>query len=83
VGTVALKVLDEGRGVFANGAKVDWSTPLCEKEKAVEFLEEDGRGLVDGAEDGLPVVGEFPHEAADGPGGLGVEAGGWLVEKEK
>ena len=83
MGAIAFKVLDEGRGVFANGAKVDWPTASCEEEEAVEFLKQDGRRLVDGAEDSLSVVCKLTHKTTDRPGSLRVETGGRLVEEEE
>lgn len=64
-------------------AKVDGAAAAGEEQQAVELLEERGRGLVDGAEDGLAVVREAADEGGDGPGGLGVEPGGGLVEEEE
>lgn len=38
---------------------------------------------MDGSEDGLPVIGKLAKEGDNGPGRLGVETGGWLVQEEK
>ena len=46
-------------------------------------MDEIGRRLVDGADDGLSRRAEFAQEANDGEGGLRVEAGRGLVEEEK
>jgi hypothetical protein len=50
---VGLEVLEKRLGVLADFAEVDCLSAFGEEEQAVEFLEEDGAGLVDGAEDGL------------------------------
>lgn len=54
---VGLEVFDECLAVLAQLAGVHDSPPGLEQDELVEVLEEDGGGLVDGAEDGLACVG--------------------------
>ena len=82
-GAVPLKVVEQRTRVLADVAKVDRLAALGQEQQAVELLEEDGVGLVDGAQHGLAGVGELAEEDADGPGALRVEAAGGLVEEEE
>lgn len=56
---VAFEILGQDVGVAANVTEVDSTPAPREEEQTVEFLEQDGRGLMDGAEDGLAVIGEL------------------------
>ena len=71
--TVALEIVQHGTRVLSNGSKVYSMSTLCEEQKTVECLEEDGARLMDGTEDSLTVVGQLAKEGADSPGGLRVE----------
>ena len=80
---VVFKVLDQGGHVLAEIPKVDRFSAGREEQQAVELLHQHGGRLVDGAEDGLAVVGKFTHERADGPGGLRVKTRSRFVEEEQ
>lgn len=80
---VANEVVHESLRVLADLTKVHGLAALGEQQQAVEALEQDGRGLVDGAQDSLAVAGELLHEVADGPRCLTVETGRGLVEEEQ
>ncbi|TKW53776.1 hypothetical protein CTA1_1208 [Colletotrichum tanaceti] len=82
-GAVGLEVVEQGARVVANVAKVDGAAAAGEEQQAVELLEQDGAGLVDGAEHGLARVGELAQERADGPRALRVEPAGGLVEEQE
>lgn len=80
---VALEIVEKGAGVVADITKVDSLTAAGEEEQAVELLEEDGAGLMDGAEDGLTGIGQLAEESANGPGALRVETTSRLIKEEK
>jgi hypothetical protein len=80
--SVGLEVVEKCSGVLSNFTKVNSLTTLCQEEKAVELLEKDGTRLMDSTEDSLTGVGEFAEEGTDGPGTLGVQTTGRLVEEE-
>jgi hypothetical protein len=67
---MGLEVLEKRLGVLADFAEVDCLSAFGKEEQAVEFLEEDGAGLMDGAEDGLAGGGQLLEEGDDGPGAL-------------
>ena len=83
LGAVALKVVDQRLAVLAERTVVHDPATALEQEKLVKVLEQHGRRLVDGAQDGLPGVGELPQEAHDVEGGTRVEAGRGLVEEDE
>jgi len=57
-------------GVLAELAEVDGLATAGKEEEAVELLEEDCAGLMNGAEDGLAGRAEFAEKGDDGPGTL-------------
>lgn len=81
--TVADKVVDEDVGTGTDFTKVDGTSTFGEEEQSVEVFKEDGRGLVNGAEDSLAGGSELAEELKDIPGCLRVEAGGGLVKEEQ
>ena len=82
-GTVGFEIVDQVSRILAKRTVVDDAAAGFEEEEFVEFFEEDGGGLVDGAKDSLAGVGEFAQEADDVEGGAGVETGGGLVEEHE
>lgn len=80
---VSLKVRGQCFGVLANLAEIDSASTPGEQQKSVEALKQNGRGLMNGAQNGLAIIGEFVDERADGPGGLTVETRGRFVEEEE
>ena len=54
--------------IIANLAKVNGLSAVLDKEKSVETFEEQGRRLVDCAENGLSLVSEFSQELDQIPG---------------
>lgn len=81
--TIALKVGSHGLGVFADIAKVHSPATLGQKQESVEALEEHGRGLMNGAENGLSALGELLEKIQNGPRCLTVETGGRLINEEE
>jgi hypothetical protein len=67
---VCFEVFQESVRVLAEFAEVNSLATTGEEEKTVEFLEQDGGRLVDGAEDGLASGTEFTEEGDDGPRAL-------------
>jgi len=66
-GTIAFKVIEKGPGVLANGAEVDSLSTFGKEKQPVEFLEQNGTRLMDGAKNCLTSICEFAKEGADGP----------------
>jgi hypothetical protein len=62
--------LEQSLGVLADVAEVDGFASFGEEEESIEFLEEDGAGLMDCAENCLSGGGQFLEERDDGPGTL-------------
>jgi len=67
-GTVAFEVIEKCPGVLADGAKVDSLSTFGKEKQSVEFLEQNGTRLMDGAENSLTCIGKFAEESADSPG---------------
>lgn len=82
-GTVALKIFNHGLGVLANVAKVDSLATTLEEKESVEALEEHGRRLVDGTQDGLSALGEFLKKIKDSPACLRIQTRGRLVDEQQ
>lgn len=80
---VLLEVVSERRGVCTDLAAVDSLATGGQEEQAVELLEQDGRRLMDGAQDGLATVSKLPHQGADRPSSLRVETGSGFVQEKK
>ena len=72
--SVAFEVADEGIRRTTNVTKIEGLASHSEEEQTIEFLEQDGGGLMDGAEDSLAIVGELPKKGADRPRGLTVKS---------
>ena len=70
--SVALEVAGNGLRSIADFAKIKSLTSHGEEEHTIESLEQNGRGLVDGAEDSLAVVGKLSQKSADRPSSLTV-----------
>jgi hypothetical protein len=54
---VTFKVVCEGTAVIANIAKVNGLTAGSQEQQPIKLLHQDSRWLMDGAKDGLPVIG--------------------------
>lgn len=72
--SIGLEVVKKCSGVLSDITEVDSLTALCQEEKAIEFLEKNSAGLMDGTENSLAGVGELAEEGADGPGTLRVQS---------
>lgn len=81
--SVSLQILGQDVRVLSDVSEVDALSPSLEKKESVEVLEEEGVGLMDGAEDRLAGGGELSEESDDVEGGLSVETRGGLVEEEE
>ncbi|KAI6760675.1 hypothetical protein HG530_009535 [Fusarium avenaceum] len=79
--SVANKVVDQNIRVFAYVAEVDGLATRQQKQ-SIEALEEHSGGLMDGAEDSLPVVRKLLHQVADRPRGLAIKSRRRLVEEQ-
>jgi hypothetical protein len=82
-GAVPLEIIQQRLRVAADIAKVDGAPALGEEQQPIKLLEQNGVGLVDGAEHGLSGVGKAAEQHADAPGALGVEAAGGFVQEEQ
>jgi hypothetical protein len=81
--TVRLEVLEQRARVLSNVTEVNGLTTLGQEQQAVERLEENSAGLMDGAENSLPRVSELTQERADRPRALRVKSTGRLIKEEK
>lgn len=81
--TGLFKVVDQDFGSFADLPEIDGSSTLGEEEQSVKLLKEHGRGLMDGAENGLSVFGELSEELQNVPRGLRVQSRGGLVKEKE
>ena len=70
--SVAFEIAGDRLRRIADFPKIKSLASHCEEKHTIKFLEQNGRGLVDGAEDGLAVVGELSEKCTDGPGGLAI-----------
>ena len=78
-----VEVFEHGLRVLPEVAKVDGLATLLQQQEAVEGLEQLGRRLVDGGEDGLSVVRELAQQQHDRPRRLRVETRSRLVEEDE
>ena len=70
--------------VLADRTEVDSLATFREEEKTIEAAEQEGRRLMDRAQNGLSsLLGQLLHQIRDGPGSLRVETTGWLIEEEQ
>jgi hypothetical protein len=73
-GSIIFEVFKKCTTVLADVSEIHRLTALCQEKKAVELLEEDGAGLMDGTQDSLTGVGKLAEEGANGPGTLRVQS---------
>lgn len=78
-----VEVFEHGLRVLAEIAEVDGLAALLQQQEAVESLEQLGRRLMDGGEDGLSVVRELAQQEHDRPRRLRVETRSRLVEEDE
>lgn len=72
-GTIGFEIIQKFAGILSDLAEVDGLATLGEKQEAVEFLKENGAGLMNGAKDSLACIGQFTEEGANCPRALTVE----------
>jgi len=70
---MAFEVTGESVRRVADVSKENGFPSLREEEQTIKFLKQNGRGLVDGTEDSLALVGELSEKSTDGPGCLTVK----------
>lgn len=77
------KVVDQDVGTGSNFSKVDSLSALGEEQESVKVFKQDGRRLVDGAQDGLTVSSQLSEQLQDVPRGLRVETRGRFIQEEQ
>lgn len=68
---------------LADVTEVHGTSTFGEEKKSIKALEKERRWLMDRTQDSLAIAGELFHQVAYRPGGLAVQSGSRLVEKEK
>lgn len=83
VSTVAMEVVKENMGVFADVTEVNTLATPLEKEQSVEVFEKSRVGLMDSAQDGLASGSKFAKETNDVESTLRIETRSRLVQEQE
>jgi hypothetical protein len=81
--TLLLKVVKQSTRVLTNVSKVHGLTTTSKEEKSVKLLEQNGTGLMDGAEDSLSCVGKLAKEGDNSPRALRVQTAGRFIKEKQ